>query len=356
VGCAAGELASSDGSATIYWPAGIFSDSVVVQVAPVASLQGMPAGAEIVDVTAFIRSTHAPVTDLGGILDIRFANTSAGSHVATSQDAKTWRDIPQLRTLVLPDGQDDGWFRDSDGTVHVLTRHLTYYALLGQDLSTTLAMRIVTVRRLWLHNRTFVGVRLAITAPARVTGVFVAPDGSVVPGLAIKTPTRHAGVTILRVPLTISKPGLYKLQLHAEGIGQTTDRTAKIRFVARRPASPVWQDGALRVAVVHGAGGLGSLGTSLGSRFVVERVTDAALYDAVDTNYRTAAVAVVVDLRTVPLSTLAHLHALLPEVQIVGLAAPRANPGVYRALGVGAVLPRDASAATVAKTIRRLVG
>ena len=37
-------------------------------------------------------------------------------------------------TLNLPDGQADGWFRDSDGTVHVLTRHLTYFALVGQQV------------------------------------------------------------------------------------------------------------------------------------------------------------------------------------------------------------------------------
>ena len=148
----------------------------------------------------------------------------------------------------------------------MLTRHLSYYALVGQEVSTTLAMRIITVRRLWLENRSFVAVRMSLTAPARVTGDFVAPNGSIVPGQTIRTPTRHAGVTILRVPLRITKPGLYKLQMHADGLGQVVNRTAKIRFLAKRPASPVWQDGAVRVAVVHGVRGLGSLGSALGKR------------------------------------------------------------------------------------------
>jgi DNA-binding NarL/FixJ family response regulator len=63
----------------------------------------------------------------------------------------------------------------------------------------------------------------------------------------------------------------------------------------------------------------------------------------------------VVDLRTVPVYTLAELHALLPEVQIVALTGSPARASAVRALGVAAVLPRTASAATVAQTIRSLV-
>ncbi|MEP6812058.1 MAG: SwmB domain-containing protein, partial [Actinomycetota bacterium] len=354
---AAGELRSSDGSTTLVWPTGAFSDSVVVEIVPVAlnGVTGLPPGSRIVNVSAFTRSTHAPVHDLGGVADIRFANAGAGSHPVTSTDGKTWRDIPGLPTLNLPAGQADGWFLDSDGTVHVLARHLGYYALVGPQVSTRLAMRIITVRRLWLENRAFVAVRMSLTGPARVTGSFVAPDGTIVPGQAIKTPTRHAGVTILRVPLTITKPGIYRLQMHAEGLGQVVNRTAKIRFLATKPASPVWQDGAVRVTVVHGAQGLHSLGSALGGHFVVTRVTDAALYDAVDTKHPTAAAVVVVDLRTIPAYTLAGLHALLPEVKIIGLSATPSRAGAYRSIGVSAVLPGDASAALVAKTARALV-
>jgi hypothetical protein len=116
----------------------------------------------------------------------------------------------------------------------------------------------------------------------------------------------------------------------------------------------VWQDGAVRVTVVQGARGLGSLGSALGDRFVVTHVTDAALYDAVDTRYPTAA-AVVVDLRSIPAYTLAGLHALLPEVKIIGLSATPSRAGAYRSIGVSAVLPRDASAALVATTAKSLL-
>jgi hypothetical protein len=309
----------------------------------------------VVNVPALMRSTHAAVTTLGGVVDVRFANASQGAHPSTSADGMTWRDIPQLQTLNLPDGQADGWFRDSDGTIHVLSRHLAFFALVGQEVNTKLAMRIMTVRRLWLRNRSFVAVRMSLTAPARVTGYFVAPDGSIVPGQTIKTPTRHAGVTILRVPLRMKRPGLYKLQMHADGVGQVVNRTAKINFMPSKPRSPVWQDGALRVALVRGATGLGSLDSMLGKHFVVRRIADARLYDVLDTTSRTAAAVVVVDLGTVPTYTLTELHALLPEVQIVGLSGKPAKASHYRRLGVSALLPRTASAARIAQAVKSLV-
>ena len=354
---AAGEVHSSDGLTTLTWPIGAFSDAVVVEIAPklASAMPSLPKDAIVVQVTAFLRSTHAPVTDLGGVIDVRFPNATPGAHPLNSADGTAWRDIPELQTLNLPAGQQDGWFRDSDGTIHVLGRHLGFYALVGQEVSTKLAMRIITVRRLWLRQRSFIAVRMTLTAPARVTGTFVAPDGSTVVGQAIKTPTRHAGATILRVPLRITKPGLYRLQMHAEGAGQAINRTAKINFVAPRPASPIWQDGAPRVAVVRGAKGLASLDRVLGKRFVVRRIADAALYDVVDTSYRTAAAVVVVDLGTVPTYTLAELHALLPEVKIVGLTTTPARSAYYRSIGVSAILPRTASPAQVARAVKSLV-
>jgi hypothetical protein len=185
--------------------------------------------------------------------------------------------------------------------------------------------------------------------------MFVAPDGSRVAGGLPAAPTRPSGVTMLRVPLKVTKPGLYKLQLHAAGLGQTVDRTAVIRFLATRPASPVWQDGAPRVAVVRGAG-LGSLGQALGRGFVVESIADVRLYDAVDTASPTAAAAIVVDLQSMPATTLAALHELLPEVQIVALAPASKRSGAsYSRFGISAVLSRHASAELVAKTIRGLL-
>jgi hypothetical protein len=163
-------------------------------------------------------------------------------------------------------------------------------------------------------------------------------------------------VTILRVPLRITKPGLYKLQMHADGVGQVVNRTALIRFLAKRPVSPLWQDvRPVRIAVIDGVKGLGSLGRRLGKGYLVRGVADSALYSVVDTNSPTAAAAVVVDLGKVPARSLATLHALLPEVKIVGLADSPARALHYRNVGVSVVLPRTASAATVAHAITSLL-
>jgi hypothetical protein len=292
------------------------------------------------------------VTSLGNAIDIRFANASPTAHPLTSEDGKTWKAIQQLQTLSLGSAQADGWFRDSDGTVHVLARHLSYYALVGQQTSQTLALRVQTVRRLWLAQRSFIAVRISVTMPARVTGNFVAADGTVVPGQTVKTPTRHAGVTIMRIPLRVTKPGVYRLRMHAEGAGQAVDRSTTIRFLATKPSSPAWHAGATRVAVIRGAGALAALPARLGRHFVIERVADAALYHAVDPASPKAASAVVVDLSTVPLYTLAELHALLPEVRIIGLGGSPARAAYYRSIGVSTLLPHNASAKHVAVAVR----
>ncbi|HEX3224465.1 MAG TPA: invasin domain 3-containing protein [Gaiellaceae bacterium] len=354
---AAGELLSADGLTDVAWPAGAFADEVVVDVTPHAATDfpTVPKTARVVSVTAFLRSTHAPVTVLGNAIDIRFANASLSAHPMTSEDGKTWSKIPQLQTLSLGSSQSDGWFRDSDGTVHVLARHLSYYALIGPQASKTLALRIQTVRRLWLAHRSFIAVRISVTMPARVTGNFVATDGTVVPGQTVKTPTRHAGVTILRIPLRVTKTGYYRLRMHADGGGQAVDRTATIKFIAAKPSSPVWQKGAVRVAVIRGAGAL-ALGSRLGGHFLVKRIADADLYRVVDAKSPTAAAAVVVDLSTVPQYTLAELHALLPEVRIIGLGGSPARAAYYSSIGISTLLPHGASAERVAAAVRSSLG
>ena len=45
-----------------------------------ARVSGLPAGSLVVNVSAFLRSTHAPVHDLGGVADIRFMNAGSGAH------------------------------------------------------------------------------------------------------------------------------------------------------------------------------------------------------------------------------------------------------------------------------------
>ena len=319
----AGFVTTSDGLTTFSWPKGTFGDAVVVQVQPQppSAVQTLPSNSLVVDVTAFLRSNHSAVTVLGEVADVQFKLAPLGATPLTSQDAKTWQPIQQLQSLNLPASLNTGWFRDSADTVHVLTRHLTLYALVLPQLNTKLAIHILTARRLWLSNRSFISVRITITAPARLTGWFVSPSGTTVPAIS-KGPVRRAGATVLRLPLVIPTPGLYKLQLHAVGNGQTANRTAKIMFVERQPAKPLITGKPIGVVVIRGVHPYPGLDSLLGSNFNVWRVADANLYDAVNPGGQpraTKTAALVVNLDGVPLYTISQLHALLPELQIVGV-------------------------------------
>ncbi|HTZ05527.1 MAG TPA: SwmB domain-containing protein, partial [Gaiellaceae bacterium] len=353
------DVTTSDGNVVVAWPAGAFNTQSVIQVVPRAlgGLLGLPPLAIVVDVSAFSLPGRQPIHNVGDVVDIQFPNAARNAKVLTSEDGKSWQSVPQLATFQLPAGQTDGWFRDSDGTVHILTRHLSLFAVTGRSAATRLAIRIAIAWRLWIRHRPFVAIRFTTSAPARVTGSFVGPGGIVVPGQTVKTPTRHAGVTILRVPMRVTVPGVYRLQMHADGIGQAVDATTKVRFLRSRPrTTATGRPHPLRVVVIRGAGAApASLARELGGGYVVRTTSDAKLYDAVATGTSTEASAVVVGLDSVPIKTLASLHALMPELQIVAVTNSPGLASQARSIGVTTVLRRPASVATFGNTIRTLL-
>jgi hypothetical protein len=161
---------------------------------------------------------------------------------------------------------------------------------------------------------------------------------------------------VLRVPVRVTKPGLYRLQVHAEGIGQVVNKTARIRFVQHAPKR-IWQSSRrLNVAVVDGVRiGARGLARTLGHGYTVQQIADADLYRAVDPQYGTAAAAVLVDLATVPIPSLASLHALLPELRIVGLTDDRRVAAAARAAGVDVVAAKHAGAKRITQTLTALI-
>jgi hypothetical protein len=149
---------------------------------------------------------------------------------------------------------------------------------------------------------------------------------------------------------------VYRLQVHADGIGQVVNKTARIRFLQRRPLR-VWQDShRLRVTMVQGVRVRRSaLGDALGATWAVDTVADADLYSAVDPQNRTASAAVVVDLATVPLPSLASLHAVLPELRIVGLTHDRRLAAAARRIGIDVLVTTRADAPALPHAIETLV-
>ena len=90
---------------------------------------GLLAGTQLVEVTAHWALAGTPVTSFDAPIEILIPNPSGEPTLpATSQDGATWRTLPALGGTTLPSGRQDGWYRDGAG-VHILTRHLTWYAL-----------------------------------------------------------------------------------------------------------------------------------------------------------------------------------------------------------------------------------
>jgi hypothetical protein len=351
-----GALASADGSATVVWPAHAFGDApVVVQVAPVppAQVQNLPPNSVVVNVSA-TTMTGAAVTALGGVVEIQFPNVPPGVAPLVSQDNATWRPVPELTSPQLPEGQADGFFRDSAKTIHLFTRHLTYFALALQTAQSKLAIQVVAPVRVWTTGRDFVALQINLTVAARITTSWVDAKGRTV--ATQTTHTLSAGTNFIRLHLPRLAPGTYKLVLRASGLGQTATTVARIRISATQPPLPAPSAGRpLGIVVVRGAqvAGLNQLGAKLGSKFSVTTTLNSQLLQAVDP--RTShTVAVLVDFDEVPISLIASLHAVLPEVQIVGLTTDPATALLARKAGAALVIAKPTSVSTLSQTVRAI--
>lgn len=355
----AGTLTASDGATTVTWPAAAFGgDAVIVEMQPQtgSEFQALPPNSVVVEVSAYLLSSRQPVTQLGGVMELIFRNAAPGVTPFVSNDGTAWREIPELSGTTLPAGQPDGWYRDSGNTLHVLTRHLTLFALAPQSAHTKLAMRIISANRAWT-SRGFVAVHLDLTAPARIKSWFVSEEtGRALPSTTQRTPTLRSGVSILRLRLPRLAPGPYRLQLQAEGSGQRAARTARLRVVKVRPSAVAPGAKPLGVVVVESPKQrqLSRLQAVLGSEFAVRTTVDSLLFGAVDPA-RTRTAAVVVDLDVVPLGRLAALQAVLPELRIVALASDPTSAVLARRAGATLVLAKPVSAWAVRQALRELL-
>jgi hypothetical protein len=351
-----GTVTTAEGASTLSWPAGAFGgDAVIVELEPLApGTTNLPPNSIVVDVTAFVLSSGHGVHDLGLPIELFFRNAPPGMTPRVSENGTDWRVIPELSSPQLPAGQRDGFFRDGSGGIHIYTRHLTFFALTGQVAQTKLAMRIISAPRV-SNVRKFVAVHLDLTAPARVRSWFVSDStGKTIPNTSQVTRTLRSGVTILRLRLPNLKPGTYRLQVRADGVGQSTARTARLRIVKTRPWTA---SGAKPLGVVVTGPQprqLHQLQTMLGPQFDVRTTIGSLLFTAVDPR-TTRTAAVVLDLDTVPLTTVGGLHAVFPELQIIGLASDPASARKYRRAGATVVLAKPASAWAVRQSLRQLI-
>jgi YVTN family beta-propeller protein len=143
--------AGTPSAVTVSVPAGAVSVAATVTATLVTSLPTVTtastgtttpavtfaAGGTPVRVTV-TSDTGAPITRFTAPLDLQFASPVDGVTPAYSENGVDWIEIPEVPSPpTLPDGWPDGWYTDGSGTLHVLTRHATYFGLL--DSTSTFA-------------------------------------------------------------------------------------------------------------------------------------------------------------------------------------------------------------------------
>jgi hypothetical protein len=141
---------SLGGAVSVTMPSGAYGarsasaegrDWLVLRVDPTAPPTspgvGLTAGGPAVDVTATSAVAGTRMTSFTVPLDIVLTNTTGENVVAAMFENGAWRVIPKLAVAgTLPAGQQDGFDARTDG-VHILTRHLTRFALLDDTAAPT---------------------------------------------------------------------------------------------------------------------------------------------------------------------------------------------------------------------------
>ena len=169
-----------------------------------------------------------------------------GGQPAYSPNGMTWVYLKPLAKNELPDGVRDGYFRDAQNTVHVWTRHLTYFAILKPGPT----LKLIAAPHIWAINK-------------RRTIAFLVQSGRPVTGVAqlYVAHSKHnvtlwkpfsvkAGATVIRMYLPKNHKMLGKYELRAKFTikGQKTKpiRKRTIDFLPKR-YKPVGRPIVLRV-------------------------------------------------------------------------------------------------------------
>ena len=352
VGDSRGSVDAGDGVGSASWPAGTFSDPVIVRMDIVTKtgIVTVPPGSFAYQVTATRLRDGSPVHVLGGILDVQFKNAPLDGTPSTSEDGLTWRPVPTLPALSLPDGQPDGAFRDSANTVHILTRHLTYFALFVPS-ATKLAFQVVgTVRYTWGVDK-YVGARISLTQNAMVTARLYSPKG-----IRLKSWLRPArvgnSILKLKLPPSARKPGTYRIKFTARAKSGVATQSIRVRVL------PTLKLGSVRKtqgrAVVLSA----PAGNAIAAK--LHGLRTSVVSGGADDTFRATAngsrnvVVIVLDADRAGIATIRDLHTIFPDVRIVALSADPSLRAHAVPAGATLALPSSTPAALVAKTVARL--
>ncbi|OIQ72387.1 listeria-bacteroides repeat domain (list_Bact_rpt) [mine drainage metagenome] len=115
-------------SVSVVVPVGAVPENVTISIAPAESAAAVSSGLFAIKVTA-TNAAGVFVTHFNKPLVLNLGQMAAGTTVAFSQDGFVWTNIQLLSGTTLPDGVHEGYYLAADGSVMILTDHLTYFGL-----------------------------------------------------------------------------------------------------------------------------------------------------------------------------------------------------------------------------------
>jgi len=131
-GAIAVQAPGSSQQVIVSWTGTSFAMPVSVQVDPTPKLGSnvVGVGGQFVAITLTAADGQA-VHELSAPLELVFKSPHAGYVPAVSEDGITFRELVPISGPPLPDSMDDGYYVDSAGNVHILTRHVTIFAVVS---------------------------------------------------------------------------------------------------------------------------------------------------------------------------------------------------------------------------------
>jgi hypothetical protein len=222
---------------TVAVPSGAVSEDATVTVTET----GTPPGGSHATFAAGTHAVQVSVQTAGGAavrqfaqpLDLTFPDAPAGIVPAYSPDGIDWTEIPRLANPpTLPSDWIDGWYRAGDGTLHILTRHATYFGLLTAKSTVAAALQLTygLRRHLNLNYRHSLVLHVRPSFPAALT-VTLKRQGKKLASWHARLSATARAIT-LTLPQNARRRGVATLVLSVSGAGESVTRSVPITIAA----------------------------------------------------------------------------------------------------------------------------
>jgi hypothetical protein len=238
---------SADGSLSVTMPAHAWFDTgngdwlvLCVDPQPAPAASSLPSGWQAAGGEADVRAAWA----IAGTqqhwfdepLDILLRTSDSGLVPATSQSSG-WRVLEQVPSgQTLPTSWDDGYYRNADG-VHVLTRHLSSFALLRRvSLPAPLTLSVSGPSQLSWAKRSPLALKVSVSRAATTRIKIVNGSGkTVLSWTGSLTAGSHSEA--LKTLTAFSKAGTYTVRVTASTSDSTRSASIKVKVLAKSTTS-----------------------------------------------------------------------------------------------------------------------